>query len=60
VCLSGLGKQAVLTWLVVPSEPPDADNVLKAVKRSVEVGLPTKQGVVGQQQIVDLLRRCQF
>lgn len=60
VCLSGLGKQAVLTWLVVPSEPPDADNVLKAVKRSVEVGLPTKQGVDGQQQTVDLLRRCQF
>jgi len=45
---------------VVPSEPPDADNVLKAVKRSVEVGLPTKQGVDGQQQTVDLLRRCQF
>jgi len=29
VCLSGFGKQAILTWLVVPSEPPEADNVLE-------------------------------
>lgn len=59
VCLNGFGKQAVPTWLVVSSEPPDADYVLKDVTRSVEAGLPTKQGVDGQQQTVDLLRRCQ-
>lgn len=59
VCLSGFSKQAVLMWLMVPSEPPDADNVLKDVKRSVKVGLPTKQGADGQQQTVDLLRHCQ-
>ena len=44
---------------MVPSEPPDADNVLMVVKRSVEAGLPTQQGVDGQQETVDLLRRCQ-
>lgn len=41
MCLSGFGKEAVLTWLVVPSEPPDADNVFEDVKRSAEAGLPT-------------------
>lgn len=29
VCLSGFGRRAILTWLVVPSEPPGADNALE-------------------------------
>jgi len=44
---------------VVPSEPPDADNVFEDVKRSAEAGLLQEQGVDGQQQTVDLLLRCQ-